>query len=184
MDIEYISIIISVVSLVVASSSLYLVWKRYTASNDWNRRIATHNTLMDLTSGTHSERMDALVTLVGRDSLISGSYADIANSLEKGELEKLNKTINEILNTYTLLSLHIKNHVLDDQLAYHHLAYKFVNFYRWCESYINEVRNKANERFLFIDFENLVADWQEEIILNANRYRASQEKARKIKSRL
>lgn len=184
-------VIISILALVLSAAtamftgfSFSVMLKSYRSEHDWNRRKATHDSLLIFTSGQSASLREKIVKIVGEEMWVHRNYNDAKAELSEEDLKKLNNALNRLLNLYELYSLQIRNNVLDENISYYYLAHALPSVYEWSKSFIEQLRFEHNERHLFIELEYLAEQWNELKKQNAEKFKNATLSAKKYKPKL
>lgn len=179
-----IGIVLALLQIRSAVRQLKLSTKQHSDNHDWNRRIATHSTLLSVYIDKICLLRDSIVTLVGQESYHHQTYNEAALKLEKKEIQKLDQKLLDLLTYYTFLAQQIRNNVLDEEIAYQLIAFSCISAYKWGRPFIDEMRASLNQKHLFIDLENLSSDWLIKMERKATEYRQAVDSKREYKSRI
>lgn len=164
--------------------SLLILWKRYLTTNDWNRRRATVDILVQLYIKEVYPIRDELVEIFEDQVWDNQKYEDFIKPFEEPEKCRIRKLFYKMISIYSLISGQITNNVLDEEICYHFLAFQFTRTYRNLLPLINNWRSEYNERHLFIDFEFVSEKWHEKMDARSKHYRKSSKENRSYRKKL
>ena len=158
-------IIYKVAHILVLAISAYFVLSTIIKNQEWNRRKTTHEFINELVFGEYPELSKILTVDLGVK--IYDKTEDYLRSFEKlnseKEKDKFRYTVSKIFNLFEVLSISLKNNVIDESICYDYLGYMYTEYYRWGIDYIKSTRQESGEPRILINFENCALKWQQRI---------------------
>lgn len=167
---ELISIIIGSLNILILIFGLMFAYRQINISrkihlntHEWQRRLSTHETLCNYVVKEIFPLRFELLKLANDFECQNCDYNKTINGLGSDQVENINEKIRVILSKFTLVSIQIKNKVLDEDICYLFLAHVVVSLYLWCKPYITEYRNQTKEQHKYLDFTDLAERWSEKM---------------------
>ncbi|WP_106791159.1 DUF4760 domain-containing protein [Aquimarina sp. Aq78] len=151
--------------IIILSISAYLIIITIRKNQEWNRRKTTHEFINDLVSGDYLELSKILtIDLKVEVNNVSEDYSkSIIKLQDETDKKLLQHTVTRIFNLFEVLSISIKNKVVDEDICYDFLGLMYTGYYRWGVEFIEEKKRANNEKRTFINFENQARKWQKRI---------------------
>ena len=154
-------IIFSSANILIIGFSVYLLLITIRKNQEWNRRKTTHEFLNDLIFKEYTE-LSKIITIdleiQVNDKTID--YSDSIKSLVKPKkVKKLKHTLTKIFNIFEILSISIKNSIIDEDIAYDYLGLMYAGYHRYGLKFIEESRQKNSEIRTYENFEKCAKKW-------------------------
>src|SRR3989338_6689152 len=143
---DRIALYVSILTLLIMALGNLLQWREIRAEQEWNRRNAAQKFLFDVMLGRFWELRK---TLENRISIYDESQTYATKSGIMSAEDKM--TLNAILNYLEVLCLCIKNHVIDEDIAFDSLHGLLFAYLRWAGPYIKDKRNIDKRMWIEID---------------------------------
>jgi hypothetical protein len=145
-------IAIGLASIAVVAISALLLYLQIRRSHEWNRRRAAHDLIFDSNIGRFRELRNKL------EDRIKIHDTNTTYTTDKGKLNDADTLVLEsILNYLENVCLAVKNHVVDEDIAYECLVAILVSYRRWADPYIRSVR--GIEALFYIDIDSVAERW-------------------------
>ena len=153
-----------ILHLLILAISATFVLITIRKNQEWNRRRTTHEMIHELVTGDYPELSKKLT--VDFEVQVYSKTVDYLRSMDKLDEQKqkeLRHTVTKIFNLFEVLSISIKNGVIDDQICFDYLGMMYTEYYRWGIDFIEEMRQKSGEKRILLNFQNCALRWKEKI---------------------
>lgn len=162
-----IALIVSIFSALFTGVGVWLLWREYRITHEWNRRKASQDIIVGLYAGPLVSWIDELHDVIdplGRELWRKGDYADAISALNPTDQESMTRLDNalwKILDMLTTFSVQIRANILDSEICYHQMGHILTNYYRWALPYIQKRRQESGEDRLYYHLEALANEWSD-----------------------
>lgn len=150
--------------LLLIGASAFLVLMTLRRNQEWNRRKSTHDLIERLVTGDYTKLSKIMtVDLSLKIFERSSSYTRDYNSLDAENQKLLNNTLAMIFNLLEVLSISIKNKIIDDEICFDYLALMYTSYYRWGKEFLDKKRKEFGDQRVYVNFEELAIKWQNDL---------------------
>lgn len=167
MNNNYITLATSFILLI----SVYLIWKQNKINHEWNLKRASFEILKELiiekTYRLHLVLKDCCQCDIYNDKENYENTTD-KNPNNKKEVDRI---LSEILSIFEIISVCIKNKIIDEDICYNCEGFRIVKFYRWAKPYINEKRKLYDEQGIWSDYEILAEKWEQRVAKDKKKHK-------------
>ncbi len=159
-----ISIIISSIGTLIVGITAFFLWWQIKSNHEWNRRKSTQDTLDKLVIGEFPEfrkklEVDYKCKIWDKDE----DYNKFTLSLSEETKMEIDSYLQRILNVFEIISINIKNNVIDDEICHDYLGWLYTEYYRWSKPFIEERRRRADDLRVLLNFTNCAENWKEKM---------------------
>jgi hypothetical protein len=159
MDFDVFYKVFHLLILIVSASLLLVTIKK---NQEWNRRKTTHEVINELVFGDYTELSRKLTNDLNiKVHDIKNDYLKSLDALSEEQKEELKLTAKKIFNLFEVLSISIKNGIVDEDICYDYLGMMYSEYYRWGIDFIEELRQEYNEKRVLINFQNCAVKWKQ-----------------------
>jgi Domain of unknown function (DUF4760) len=137
-----------IASAILVLKQIALMRKQMQATYDWNVRKTSQEALRDLISGEFPNWRDKIELEFGcRIPDPKENYESKTADLPPEQIKELNFILGRVLNMLEVVSINIKNNVVDEDIIYDYLGVILIEYRRWSEPFIMEISN-GDARYL------------------------------------
>jgi len=154
-------LIIEILSLIVIILSVWLIWKTLKTSHDWNRRKTTQEILDKFVTGEIPE-LNSKIKIEFNCKVYdeSNTYIEFISTIkDEKEQDKFKDTLVRILNIFEVLSIDMKNNLVEEEICYDYLAWFFTAYYKFAKPLIEQKQKDANDPRVLINFTDYAEKW-------------------------
>lgn len=156
--------LISIVGFISITSSAILLYFQLKVNLSYNQRKAAVDFSHDKIAKELFPLLKDLKSHIKKDLTILNKNENIKDLFDSQNFDdQTKKTIRilviDILNFYERMSIGIFKNVYDEDICYDDNGFNMVHFYHWVDSFINELKNKYDDR-IFINFQHLAERWE------------------------
>jgi hypothetical protein len=158
---EIANLVIDILSLLFLVFSVWLIWKTLKTSHDWNRRKTTQEILDKFIVGEIPELNSKIKIDFGckiYDESID--YSKFIKTIsDQNRKEIFDDILVRILNIFEVISIDIKNNVIEEDICYDYLAWFFTAYYRFSFDFIETKKADAKDPRVLINFSGYAKKW-------------------------
>ncbi len=159
---ETLDLIFKAITLAIVSFSAVTAYRTLKKFHEWNRRKSTQEILKDLVLGDYPKFSKILSENNIKPFDKKRFYAKDISTLD--DIDIKNNVIyatRNIANLFEFIAINIKNNTIDDEICYDYLGFMYIEFFRWSEEYISEMRKESNDNRIFNNFEEKAVEWKQ-----------------------
>ncbi len=91
------------------------------------------------------------------------SYAQKIKTCSQERVDEIDTQLKKILNILEGLCINIHYDILDEDICYNYLGWLVVAYHRWSAAYIKKLRDRADDRRIYIHFSEYAGKWADRI---------------------
>lgn len=158
---EAANLIIGILNLLVIIFSVWLIWKTLKTTHDWNRRKATQEILDKFIIGEIPDLNSKIKIDFGCSiSDEKNSYSNFILTIKDPKTKlKYDDTLVRILNIFEVISIDMKNNVIEEDICYDYLAWFITAYYRFSKEYIDIKKTEAKDPRVLKNFADCASKW-------------------------
>ncbi|NDV43032.1 DUF4760 domain-containing protein [Flagellimonas sediminis] len=161
----FLSLVLIFGGLIYAGRQVYylkqqvkLLIKENSDNQEWNRRKTSLDINLEILTEGFSKIADELnnfdISLKGK------KYNEVVDSIDKNKLESFDSKLDRLLNYCEMISIGIKNNIIDKEISFDYGATMILRYYDFAEEFIKNKRNDQSSDTFCINLENLVKEWK------------------------
>jgi hypothetical protein len=151
--------IISALTLVIVGASATLALLQIRKTQDWNRRKASQDLLLQVVTG-ELVSLRQLLEIKYEAEFARMTVADCSSLLQRLSSEERREfafVVKRLFNYLEAIAIGIKNNVFDEEICYEHLSIVATRYWKWAKPFVDEVR--AVSPVIWIEIEHFVNGW-------------------------
>ena len=153
-------LLVMAAALVVIAVSLWKIMLRIHAHLVWDKKKFSQEFMSRFIYGEFPDLRERLERV--QDCHISNedeTYDLKAASCSKERMDEINRLLKNILNIMEGLCINIKFGIVDEDVSYNYLGWLVPQYHRWSKQYIEDLRNRANDPFIYIHISEYAERW-------------------------
>lgn len=156
-----ISLLVSSIGTVLVGVSAVLLWRQIRETHDWNRRKTSQEILGNLTLGEFPALREKVEIDFGCQIWNKQETYDTKSAgLTDQEKQKLAYAVLRVLNALETICIHMKNHIVDEDICYDYLGWILIQYVRWGRPLIEDRRSKAGDLRIFKVVSDFAEKWE------------------------
>ena len=156
------SLLVSSIGTILVGVSAILLWRQIRETHDWNRRKTSQEILGSLTLGEFPALREKVE--IEFDCQIwnrQETYATKSAGLTDQDKQRLAYAVIRVLNALETISIHMKNHIVDEDICYDYLGWILIQYVRWSGPLIDDRRRKAGDLRIYKVVSDFAEKWEQ-----------------------
>ena len=163
-ELSIVSNIINSAGTLLIGVTAFILWWQIRSNHEWNRRKCTQETLDKLVTGEFPElrkklEVDLKCPIWRKDK----NYKSCTDPLPEEDRKELDDSLMKVLNFFEIIGINMKNNIIDENICYDYVGWIYTEYLRWSQPFIEEIRKKAVEPRVLINFTNYAENWSKRI---------------------
>lgn len=156
---EWTHTIISALTLLIVGASATLALLQIRKTQDWNRRKASQDLLLQVVTGELVSIRQKLEIKYGADfaTMTVSDCSSLLQRLSSEDRREFSFVVKQLFNYLEAIAIGIKNNVFDEDICYEHLSIVATRYWKWAKPFVNEVR--AVSPTIWIEIEHFAHKW-------------------------